>query len=135
MQQTMIRCVALVALTCFQPAFALEEGALVEVLENAREEMDLPGLRAAVRFPDGRVVRAAVGLADKKAGVRLDNEIGMPGGSTGKPFVAVLTMLLVEDGVLSLDDPAKKWLGDREWYQDLPNSDDILVRLRLKCST
>ena len=73
--------------------------------------MLLPGVRAAVRFPDGRIVRAAAGLADIKKGIPVDNEVGMPGGSTGKPFVATLAMLLVEDGILSLDDPAKKWLG------------------------
>ena len=71
---------------------------------------------------------AAAGLADKKARKPLDNEIGMPGGSTGKPFVAALTMLLVEDGILSLDDPASAWLGDEDWFRKLPNSDDILVR-------
>jgi len=85
-------------------------------------------VRAAVRFPNGRIVRAAAGLADKKAGIPLDNEIGMPGGSTGKPFVAALTMLLVEDQVLSLDDPVKKWLGDKDWFRRIRNSDDILVR-------
>jgi len=135
MCQTMIRCVALVALACCQPAFGLEEGTLAELLESARDEMRLPGVRAAVRFPDGRIVRAAVGLADKKAGKPLDNEVGMPGGSTGKPFVAALVMLLVEDGILSLDDPAKKWLGEEDWFKKLPNSDDILVRHLLSHSS
>lgn len=50
--------------------------------------------------------RAAVGLADKEANIPLNDTIGMPGGSTGKLFAAALTMLLVEDGTLSLDDPA-----------------------------
>jgi len=128
MCQTMIRCAAFVALSCCHPAFSLEEGTLAEFLENARDEMRLPGVRAAVRFPDGHIVRAAAGLANKKAKTPLDNDVGMPGGSTGKPFVAALTMLLVEDGILSLDDPAKKWLGNADWYKKLPNSDDILVR-------
>lgn len=128
MNRALIRCAAFFALACCQPAFGLEEEALAELLENARDEMRLPGVRAAVRFPDGRIVRAAVGMADKKAGKSLDNEVGMPGGSTGKPFVAALAMLLVEDGVLSLDDPGKKWLGEEDWFKKLPNSNDILVR-------
>lgn len=128
MYQGVIRYITVLALMFCQAAFALEEEALEGLLESALDEMNLPGVRAAVRYPDGRIVCAAVGLADKKAGVSLDNDIGMPGGSTGKTFVAALTMLLVEDGVLSLDDPAKKWLGDTEWFEDLPNSDDILVR-------
>lgn len=128
MKRILIRCVIFTTLIVFQPAHSLEESALAALLEDARAEMRLPGVRAAVRYPDGRIVRAAVGLADTKAGTPLDNDVGMPGGSTGKPFVATLAMLLVEDGVLSLDEPVKKWLGDEEWFSDLPNSDEMRVR-------
>lgn len=107
---------------------ALDRAALTAILEETRAEMKMPGLRAAVRFRDGRIVRAAVGLADREARIPLDDSVRMPGGSTGKTFVAALTMLLVEDGVLSLDDPASKWLGDRDWYRRLPNADAIRVR-------
>ncbi len=86
----------------------MDQEALTAVLEETRAEMKMPGLRAAVRYADGRVVRTAVGLADKEANIPLNDTIGMPGGSTGKTFVAALTMLLVEDGTLSLDDPAAK---------------------------
>ncbi len=109
-------------------AFGIDQDSLTAVLEETRAEMKMPGLRAAVRFADGRIVRAAVGLADKEADIPLDNTVGMPGGSTGKSFVAALTMLLVEDGTLSLDDPAAKWLGDTALYDKLPNAGEILVR-------
>jgi D-alanyl-D-alanine carboxypeptidase len=121
-------CLLSAALLFCSPVFGLEESEFESFLETARVEMKMPGLRAAVRFDDGHIVRAATGLADKDAGTPLDNEIGMPGGSTGKTFVAALAMLLVEDGLLSLDDPASKWLGDTSWYERLPNSDGILVR-------
>ena len=117
-----------VVLVCCPPAFGIDEEALSTMLEEARTEMKMPGLRAAVRFPDGRLVRAAVGLGDVEAVIPLDDGIGMPGGSTGKTFVAALTMLLVEEGKLSLDDPASKWLGDRPWFSKLPNADEIRVR-------
>ena len=101
---------------------------LEETLEQAREEMKMPGLRAAVHLPDGKVIKSAVGLADKEASLPLDNTIPMPGGSTGKTFVAALTMLLVEDGVISLDDHASEYLGDQDWYRRVPNTDEIKVR-------
>ena len=98
-------------------ASARDQAALAAILEETRAELKMPGLRAAVRFPDGRIVRAAVGLADREADIPLDDHaVRMPGGSTGKTFVAALTMLLVEDGVLSLDDPASQWLGGHDWY-------------------
>lgn len=101
---------------------------LAALLENTRVEMKMPGLRAAVRLSDGRIVRAAAGLADKEAGTLLDNTIGIPGGSTGKTFAAALTMLLTEQGVLALDDPVSKWLGDTDWYHRLPNADTMRVK-------
>jgi len=117
----------MVAVVC-SPALGMDETALSALLEEARTEMKMPGLRAAVQFADGRLVTAAVGLGDVDAGIPLDNVIGMPGGSTGKTFVAALTMLLVESGTLALDDPASKWLGDRTWFSKLPNADEIRVR-------
>ena len=123
-----LRLLWIVALAWSSCAGALEEQALTELLETARVDMRMPGLRAAVRLADGRIVRASVGLADVEADVALDDDVGMPGGSTGKTFVAALTMLLVEDGTLSLDDPVSKWLDDDEWFERLPNSDTMRVR-------
>ena len=40
------------------------QAALAAILEETRADLNMPGVRAAVRFPDGRVVRAAAGLAD-----------------------------------------------------------------------
>lgn len=97
--------------------------------------MDMPGLRAAVRLKDGRTVSAATGLSDVEANIPLDTTIGMPGGSTGKMFVAALAMLLVEDNTLSLDDLASKWLGDLPWYDRLPNAKEIRVRHLLSHSS
>ena len=117
------------------PALGLDQATLSSALEEARVEMKMPGLRAAVRTSDGRILHAAVGLGDVEAERPLDNSIGMPGGSTGKTFVAALTMLLVEDGTLSLDDPASRWVGDRPWLKKLPNADQIRVRHLLSHSS
>jgi len=128
-------CLAAAIIAWCPAAFSIEQDELGEVLEAALTEMKMPGLRAAVRFSDGRMISASVGLADRKAKIALDDSVGMPGGSTGKTFVAVLTMLLVEDGVLSLDDPASRWLGDTPWYDRLPNADSIKVRHLLSHSS
>ena len=101
---------------------------LSALLEHTRIETGVPGLRAAIRLSDGEIVKAAVGLADLESGDVLNDVSPMPGGSTGKTFVAALTLLLVEDGVLSLDDHAHKWLADEKWFEDLPNAREIRVR-------
>ena len=97
------------------------------LLEEARVNNEMPGLRGAIRFSNGSLIIASTGLADVEAEIPLDNEVGMPGGSTGKTFVAALTMLLVEDGILSLDDHASKWLSDEPWFSRLPNHESIRV--------
>lgn len=104
-----------------------EPDGLADILETARIEMELPGLRAAARFSNGDIVRAAVGLADREAQIALDHVAPMPGGSTGKTFVAALTMLLVEDGILSLDALVSKWIEEEPWFNRLPNATDIRI--------
>ena len=116
-------------------SFAFSEAELTTMLKNAQLAQELPGLRAAVHFSDGRVVTSAVGVSDKQSQQALTNTIGMPGGSTGKTFVAALTLLLVEDGILALDDYAKKYLSHHEWYQRLPNADQVQIKHLLSHSS
>ena len=133
-QKYICKSILLCILFCHS-AFCLDEKSLTVLLENSRLEMNLPGVRAAVKYPGGKIIRTAVGLSDKNTKKLLDNDIGMPGGSTGKTFVAVLVLLLVEDGILTLDDPVKKWLDNEKWFNQLPNSDLILVRHLLSHSS
>ena len=117
------------SLTCSIAGLAEDlEQSLHKLLDEERVKHDMPGLRGAVRLEDGSTIAAATGLADREAGTLLDSEVGMPGGSTGKTFVASLTMMLVEDGTLSLDDHVSKWLGGENWFHRLPNSETMKVR-------
>ncbi len=120
--------IAIVLVLTSTAAFGVDETGLAAILDETRPELDAEGLRATILYPNGRMVSAAVGLADREANLPLDNTIGMPGGSTGKTFAAALVMVLVEDGVMALDDPAMKWLGDTSWFPDLPNAETIQVR-------
>lgn len=113
----------------------LNQDTLKSLLETIRLEQKMPGFRAAIIETDGTLIRGAVGLADVENNIPLDNEIGMPGGSTGKTITAALTLRLIEDGVLGLDDPASKWVGDAPWFQDLANKNQILVRHLLSHSS
>lgn len=126
---TFIRiCAASGALMCAAVvAEPLTPERLAGVLEPLRTDWKMPGLRAAVRYPDGRIVRTAIGLADIERDIALNNDMPMPGGSTGKTFAAGVAMLLIEDGLLSLDDPVSKWVGDAEWFDGLPNQDTMQV--------
>ena len=99
---------------------------LTEVLVQLRAEYDLPGLRAALRSTEGSVA-AATGWADVEQEIPLTPQIGMPGGSTGKTFVATTAMLLVEQHALELDDPISLYVGERRWFSQLAGAEHITV--------
>ncbi len=96
-------------------------------VEEFSAQIEAPGLSAAVRYPDGRIETAVAGFADVEARTPMTARTRLQGGSTGKTFVAALTMLLVEDGVLALDDPLSRWLGEEIWFDRLPNARSITL--------
>lgn len=122
-------------LFCQGNAAKLDKDALSELLKPIQVEQEMPGLRAAILYSDGAIVRSAVGLADVENNVPLDHDIGMPGGSTGKSFAATLVMLLTEDSTLTLDDFASEWVGEEPWFNELPNNEDIRIRHLLSHSS
>lgn len=48
-------------------------------------------------------------------------------GSVSKTFVAVVALMLVEEGVFALDDPASDWLSD-EILQNIANTQSVTIR-------
>jgi D-alanyl-D-alanine carboxypeptidase len=71
---------------------------------------DEPSVSAAVIVPGQGAWAGAAGFADTAARVPADVQTVYAVASVTKVFVAGLTLLLVKEGVLGLDDPATKWL-------------------------
>jgi len=121
---------ALVLLTLLayaSPALPLDQAALQALLETIRTQNEMPGVRATVMCPDRTLIEGAAGLADVENNIPMDTTTPMPGGSTGKTFVAAVAMLLAEEGKLTPESRASQWLGDREWFTKLEYSDDIEI--------
>jgi CubicO group peptidase (beta-lactamase class C family) len=74
-----------------------------EIADHAIDAHDLPGLSIAFRLPDDRIVSVCAGLADVERSLPMTSQTRMPGGSTGKTYVAAITTLLVEQRALDLD--------------------------------
>ena len=89
--------------------------------------------------PDGRphYVSGSVasGVADLQTNTRLKTTDRLLAGSIGKTFVSALTLLLVQEGRLNLDDKIEKWLGSEPWFLKLPNAKDITLRMLLNHSS
>lgn len=109
--------------------------ALAAELDAIRKETGFPGMTAAVVLPDGQTIAASSGLADIEAKTPMRPDQLMPAGSIGKTFVAATALQLAAEGKLSLDAPVAKWLGQKDWYANVPNGSAITPRMLLNHSS
>jgi D-alanyl-D-alanine carboxypeptidase len=115
------------ALACLAVPVAAQEARLASVLEGFHARYGFPGATAAIALPDGRVVTAATGLADVEAGRAMTPVTPMLAASIGKSFVGTTVLALESEGRLSRNDLLSDHLGDRPWYEALPNSEAITI--------
>ena len=92
--------------------------------EGTNPQVTAPGIVLLVDTPDGRYLQAA-GVSSMEDGTPMLTDDRLEIGSNTKSFTIVLLMQLVEEGVLSLDDPLSKWLPDQA--AALPNGDQITL--------
>lgn len=126
MRRRLFLTVSLVVTCLSMPAMAQEEW-LASVLEDFRERYDFPGATAAIALPDGTILSVATGLADIEAGRAMTTETPMLAASIGKSFVAATVLALESEGLLARDDLLSAHLGDRPWFDALPNSGSITI--------
>lgn len=98
------------------------ESRLQERAEALRIQYGVPGLQIGVALPGDQIVRVAVGLADSTGHQAMTTAHYLPAGSVGKTGLAAVVLSLVADGLLDLDAPVSRWLGDEAWFARLPNA-------------
>ena len=92
----------------------------------------LPGMTVAVALADGTVVGAAAGLADRELSTPMTTRSRMLAASIGKTYVAATILALDRDGMLDVDDHISKSLGNKTWFDALPNHETITIRHLLR---
>lgn len=102
------------------------------VLDSLRAADRFPGATAAIVRPDGTLRAFATGWADREDSTRMRPDARMLGGSTGKSFAAAVVLGLAQEGYLDLDAPLGRWLGDRPWFDRLPNAGALTLRHLLR---
>jgi D-alanyl-D-alanine carboxypeptidase len=108
---------------------------LVRAYERAQSKEEIfPGATAAFILPDNQVAGIAVGFSDIEHKIPMSPEMRMPSGSIGKTYVPAVALSLAHEGKLSLDDKIEKWLGEEDWFDRLPNGEDITLRMLLNHS-
>ncbi|MFC1544946.1 serine hydrolase domain-containing protein [Gemmatimonadota bacterium] len=86
------------------------EEKLQKILDKGISRYGVKGVSAAVILPDQKVWTGVSGISYDTVALSPDMPFGI--GSVTKNFVAALTLKLVEDGVLSLDEPISNWLPE-----------------------
>jgi D-alanyl-D-alanine carboxypeptidase len=97
-------------------------------LDDLVADRAFPGVSVGFVLPDGRSAGVAAGFADVEAQVPLKPTHRLLAGSIGKTYVAAVTLQLVEEGKLGLDDKVDPRLGQEAWYARLPNGRDLTLR-------
>ncbi len=110
----------------YDPLAALRVASWQEVLEKQVQSCDAPGGVLLADTPQGRFV-SAYGLASTQDQTPMQPTDAFQIGSNTKSFTTVLSLLLQEDGVWSLDDPLSKWLPEQA--AKIPNGDQITLRM------
>jgi D-alanyl-D-alanine carboxypeptidase len=94
-------------------------------LGQQQTRLRIPGISAAIIFPDGSTWSTALGFADVAAAKAATTSTPFVVGSVSKTFVAAGILKLVDEGALSLDDPLSNWLPS------YPRAAQITLRMLL----
>lgn len=105
------------------------------VVEKFYAESRFPGAVAGAWFADDSSAVVAVGLADRDQRLPMPEGALLHAGSAGKLFFAALTLQLVGEGRIALDDKVSQYLGAETWYAAIPNSETISIRMLLHHTT
>ena len=93
------------ALLLFAAFAAVGEPPFETILDEARVQQDIPGVSAVVIRDDEIVFAGGSGLADMQTGRPATEDTAYYIGSVAKVLTAVLTLHLVDQAELGLDDP------------------------------
>ncbi|MDQ3011855.1 MAG: beta-lactamase family protein, partial [Acidobacteriota bacterium] len=94
-----------------------------------RKDAEFPGANIGIVWGKDKAMSVSVGFADLENQQALKPEDKMLAGSIGKTYVSAITLQLVEEGQLNLDDKIEKWLGKETWFARLPNANQITLRM------
>jgi len=104
------------------------KGDLQEMLEQAVADENIHGAILGVKTPSGEWLLAA-GIADTASSILMNADMQVWLASVSKPLTAVLTMKLIEEEILSLNDTVEKWLPGL-----IPQGDQMTIKMLLNHS-
>src|SRR5256884_1072081 len=119
------------------PRLVVAQGgtAMDAILRAAVERKDVPGVVALVTNRDRVVYQGAFGVADVSTGRALAMDALFRIASMTKPVTSLALLQLVEQGKLSLDDPADKYLPELAGLKVFESFDPATGEYKLRPAT
>ena len=108
--------------------------AVQRYIDSIHTANGFPGMSVSI-VKDGKARSYATGLSNLATKKVLTTKDLMFSGSTGKMFFALLTLRLIKDGKLGLEDKIQEYIGTKEWFARLPNANTITIKNLLNHST
>lgn len=112
------------------------EASQKQIIEDLTHQLDslqslrkFPGVNFAAVLSNGQLIQAASGIADSINNIEMKPGHRMLSGSNGKTLFMAAILSLYEEGHFDLDDRIKKYLEDENWFNRLPNSSEITIRM------
>lgn len=78
-----------------------------------------PGVSVALRLATGAMFVEAAGITDVVVGTPMSTTTSFRVGSNTKPYFSALIMILVDEGLVQLDDPLSMYVTDYPLWQDI----------------
>lgn len=120
---------ALAQIPVWRPGYRDLAEKLQARFRELRKENDFPGVNIGLAMADGQSISVSIGYSDLEAEKGLKPADRMLAGSIGKTYVSAITLQLVEERKLNLDDKIETWLGREPWFERLPNAHEITLRM------
>jgi D-alanyl-D-alanine carboxypeptidase len=115
----------------FQNAMVSTINSLDEDLQNELNiivnESVIPGITLAIQLDDHKTIKLAAGFAAKESR-KMHPDDRMLGGSTGKMYVSAIALSYIEAGQLHLNDKISIFFSNEEWFDLLPNANEITIQ-------
>jgi len=120
-RSTLLVPACLLALAC-SPGRPSDQERLQVMVEQLREQDNLPGISVAIAEGRSRPVLATAGFADLGEAVPVEPDTPFFIGSISKNLFATVALMLVDEGRLDLDGPLSAWV-------DWPRGDEVTFRM------
>ena len=102
------------------------EARLAAAIEDWQASNGAPAVSFAVQLPSDEVIAYASGVVDLVGGGEVSVDDHFRIASITKPMTAALTLQLIDEGLIGLDDPVRDYLPD--WLEGYEYADEITIR-------